>query len=107
MVNYEIKVKVEVKQVSDMIGCMFWFNNPLNNKQALTSIYREDDESTMEFIKRVKEYINSKFFIDDLKSEMKDNYREHNKEKEIENDYEAIKKELNGMTFTVNVKMDK
>jgi len=103
---YEIHIKVTVGEIARGIYCYFAFKNPLVNDYSSMTVFKGGTESNMKFVKRIKEYIKSNEFLYNIKKTIIKDADEYNKKQKISMDYEELKKELDGMEFSVKVDID-
>lgn len=102
---YDIQVKVEVSKLTN-IYCYFSFKNPLTNKTSSMIASKERWESGMKFVERIKQYIASSAFAKDVKKTILKDIDKVSKEDKESAEFQAIKKEFDGLIINVKVDMD-
>lgn len=108
MTAHEIEIKINIKKdrVNSVLDCYFWFENPITKRRSLIAEYKESGESTVNFIKRIKKYIKSNRFVVEIKKAIIKDVKNCEKENILEKEFEEVKKELDGLTFKINVDID-
>lgn len=76
---HEINVRVKVSDTFGGISCSFWFANPLTKEDSLISESMRGGESNMEFVKRIKKYINTNDFVKSIKARIIKDVKEYDK----------------------------
>lgn len=102
---YEINVRVKVSHFSGVIDCGFWFTNPVTKENSLIIERKRGGESNMDFVKRIKTYINSKVIVKKIKEKILEDVQEYDKKNKLNMDLNDVKAELDGLTFSVKVDM--